>query len=81
MATENIALTRITAQTSYSDKTLISVLNRSADDNAISITINSSAIQLGVGQSVTLSASFGFFLPTVTVDLVGGTMVAEIITQ
>ena len=79
--TENITIKQLTAQTTLSSKSSISILNNSADSYKISVKVSgsSNSIQLDVGQSVTFTSSTGFFLPDIIVDLVGASMVAEVV--
>jgi hypothetical protein len=77
--TQNIKLEVIGAMTDYVEKNTISILNQSTDTlNVLDLT-NGGVIRLNQFQSVTLTSSTGFVLPTLRLDS-SGTITACVIT-
>lgn len=77
--TQNITLEQIVAQTDYSQLNSISILNQSADKLLIMDLATGGSIALNQNQSVTITSSTGFVLPTLRLDS-GGTILASVIT-
>jgi hypothetical protein len=80
--TQSITLTAIFSETIYTELNSISVLNQSTD--ALSIinmddTSSMNRILLNEGQSVTITSSTGFVLPTLKLNS-AGSVFASIIT-
>ena len=77
--TQNMTLEVISSTTDYSQLNSISILNQSADTlNVLDLT-NNGLIKLNQNQSVTLTSSTGFVLPTLRLDS-SGTITACVIT-
>lgn len=77
--TQFIQLETIVAPTTYSQLNSISILNQSADRIDIVNLTSGGVISLTQGQSVTITSSTGFVLPTLSLNS-GGTINACIIT-
>ena len=77
--TQSIKLEVIGITTDYSELNSISILNQSADTLNILDLTNGGVIKLNQYQSVTLTSSTGFVLPTLRLDS-GGSINACVIT-
>jgi acetyl-CoA carboxylase beta subunit len=65
--TQNIVTETITAQTTYSNKTSIAVLNSHATDGCRVQQANGTYVVLASGQSLSLNANSGNVLPDITI--------------
>lgn len=74
-----VKLETVTATTIYSETNSISVLNQSSDTLDISNLTSGGVISLDQGQSVTITSSTGFVLPTLQLNSLG-TIRASVIT-
>jgi len=84
MEVDNVSLKEITSSTIYTNKVLISVLNRSGNTDTVKIVNTNDAtefITLADGQSVTLQAKDGYVLPSFTILAGNITFRAGIVTQ
>lgn len=70
-AVQSVTLENIGATTTYTEKNSISIMNQSADDLDIVDITHGGGILLKEGQSVTLTSSTGFVLPTLMLDSAG----------
>lgn len=77
--TQSITLEDIGSTTTYSELNSISVLNHSADRLTITDIATGGRISLDQNQSVTITSSTGFVLPTLELDSTG-TINASVIT-
>ena len=77
---QSIRLQSVVSATTYQELNSISILNNSADDlNIINVT-NGGAIILRQEQSVTITSSTGFVLPTLTLSSTGSINASVITT-
>jgi hypothetical protein len=79
LPTQNIQFQVVGVQTDFLELNSISILNLSTDPlNIIHLTTNG-LIKLNQNQSVTITSSTGFVLPTIRLDS-GGSIFASVIT-
>lgn len=71
LPTQAMTLEVISVATTYTQKNSISVINQSADALTITDLTNGGNISLNENQSVTLTSSTGFVLPTLILNSVG----------
>lgn len=77
---QNVNLINLTSTRSFTNLNTISILNSSADAlQIINADVEGTSIFLSQGESVTLSASTGFVLPTIELDS-AGTIDCQVIT-
>lgn len=84
MEVDNIGLGEITTSTAYTNKVLISILNRSGNTDTVKVKLTNTPTQfiiLSDGQSVTLEAQDGFVLPDITIEAGDTTFTAEVVAQ
>jgi transcriptional antiterminator len=76
---QSMTLTQITGTTNYTNLNSISIINQSESDLTIANTSSSGSIVLLQGQTLTITSSTGFVLPTLTLDS-DGIINASVIT-
>ena len=76
---QSMTLTQITGTTNYTNLNTISIINQSESDLTIANTSSSGSIVLLQGQTLTITSSTGFVLPTLTLDS-DGIINASVIT-
>ena len=70
MAVQNVSILQYTATTSFSEKTSLSILCTTSSVVVTSASSSGTGVTLTSGQSLTLQASDGFTLPTITITIV-----------
>ena len=70
MATQNVKILQYSATTSFSDLTSLSILCTTSSVIVTSSSSSGTGVTLTSGQSLTLQASDGFTLPTITITIV-----------
>lgn len=79
-AVQSVKLETITETTTYQQLNSISVINQSTANLDIADVINGGTISLTQGQSVTITSSTGFVLPTLRLDSTGDIRASVITT-
>ena len=70
MATQNVSILQYSTTTSFSNLTSLSILCTTSSVIVTSSTSSGTGVTLTSGQSLTLQASDGFTLPTITITIV-----------
>ena len=71
MATQSVSIKQYSVTTSFSNLTSLSILCTTSSVVVTSSTSSGTGVTLTSGQSLTLQASDGFTLPTITITIVG----------
>ena len=71
MATQNVSIKQYSVTTSFTNLTSLSILCTTSSVVVTSSSSSGTGVTLTSGQSLTLQASDGFTLPTITITIVG----------